>query len=59
MSIDDDIYLPCSDVHKAFEVSQHRLQLIALSGVAQVWRENKRALVGFFPRSHRIDEDCR
>lgn len=42
MSLDDDIYMPCSDLAKAFKV----------------WKSHKRALVGFFPRLHRLDEDC-
>jgi len=42
MSMDDDIYVPCRDLSKAFEV----------------WKAHKRALVGYFPRLHRLDEDC-
>eukprot|EP00210_Caulerpa_lentillifera_P005033 g4807.t1 len=43
MSIDDDIYMPCSDLHRAFKA----------------WTMSKRSLVGFFPRAHKLDQNCK
>lgn len=43
MSIDDDIYIPCADLHRAFKA----------------WTINKRSLVGFFPRAHKLDQNCK
>ncbi|GMH44242.1 hypothetical protein BSKO_12176 [Bryopsis sp. KO-2023] len=43
MSIDDDIYVPCSDLDKAF----------------QAWKIRKRQLVGFFPRVHTMNAECK
>eukprot|EP00803_Ostreobium_quekettii_P011405 evm.model.scf_473.9 EVM.evm.TU.scf_473.9 scf_473:50116-57649(-) len=42
LSIDDDIYLPCSELDRAFEV----------------WQKRKRAIVGFFPRANVVNQDC-
>lgn len=42
MSIDDDIYVPCSDLVKMF----------------QAWSTRKRQLVGFFPRAFTQTKDC-
>lgn len=39
LSIDDDLIIPCLDLHKTLEV----------------WKSNKRALVGFSPRMHAND----
>lgn len=41
-SIDDDIYLTCWELGRAFKR----------------WQKRKRALVGFFPRLHSMDQDC-
>lgn len=43
LSLDDDIVAPCSVLDQLFEA----------------WRENKRNLVGFYPRLHVVDSDCR
>lgn len=42
-SIDDDIYMGCSELNKAFKM----------------WQKRKRSLVGFFPRLHDLNPDCR
>ena len=54
MSIDDDVYVSCFDVHRAFEVSRHRLQPIAISHVPrrsgartrEPWSVSFHALIG-------------